>query len=204
MVKWFLVRHGRTDLNNCNRVQGQNGTPLDEEGMFQACKVRDRLSNETFATAWCSDLLRARQMGNIILGKRHVALSTTPDLRELDYGAWDGMTTDEIRTKYNDDFVRMMDGEHDFAPPGGESVTRLLERTGRFVEQVSGQVKEGNLLVVWHGGPLRGLAVHLLKLPASAFWSLKVDLASLSVVEVYPSRPVLALFNDTSHLRSAT
>lgn len=203
MVRWYLVRHGRTEFNKSNRVQGQNRTPLDEEGLAQAGKLRDRLSSETFVAAWCSDLVRAQQMARTILGDRSIALNASPDLRELDYGAWDGMTIEEVRAKYNDDFARIMSGEHDFAPPGGESVTRLLERTGRFVEQVSAQVKEGNLLVVCHGGPLRGLTVHLLKLPAATFWSLRVDLASLSIVEVYPSRPVLALFNDTSHLRCA-
>lgn len=203
MVNWYLVRHGQTEFNREHRVQGQDETSLDEEGLAQAGKLRDRLAAETFAAAWSSDLVRAQQMARTILGDRTIALNTSPDLRELDYGAWDGMTIEEVRAKYNDEFNRIMNGDHDFAPPGGESVTQLLERTGRFVEQASGQVKQGNLLVVCHGGPLRGLAVHLLKLPVSTFWSLRVDLASLSIVEVYPKWPVLALFNDTSHLRCA-
>ncbi len=201
MVRWYLVRHGRTELNRDNRVQGQNQTPLDEEGLAQAVRLRDRLAGETFVAAFSSDLWRAEQMAQAILYDRPVVLATSPDLRELDYGLWDGLTVEAIKDRDNDGFARIMSGDHDFAPPGGESVTRLLARTGRFVEQAKGQVPQGNLLVVCHGGSLRGLVVHLLGLPPAAFWSLRVDLASLSIIEVYPTRPVLALFNDTCHLR---
>jgi len=201
VVRWYLVRHGRTDLNRDNRVQGHSQTLLDEDGLTQARKLRDRLAGETFVAAFSSDLVRAQQTAQTILGNRKIALTVSPDLREFDYGLWDRLTLEELKDRYSDEMSRMMDGDHDFAPPGGESVTQLLERTARFVVQVKGQVPEGNLLVVCHGGSLRGLVVHLLGLPVANFWSLQVDLASLSIVDVYPNRPVLVLFNDISHLR---
>lgn len=203
VVRWHLVRHGRTELNRDHRIQGLSQTSLDDEGVAQARMLRDRLAPETFVAAFSSDLLRAQQMAQTILGDRNVALAISPDLRELDYGRWEGLMLEEIRTKHNDSLARMISGDHDFAPPGGESVTQLLERTGRFVERVKSQVTEGDLLAVCHGGSVRGLVVHLMGFPASAFWNLRVDLASLSIIEVYPNRPVLSLFNDTSHLRCA-
>jgi len=203
VIRWNMVRHGRTEFNRDGRVQGHSQTELDEEGLSQARKLRDRLAGETFVGAWSSDLVRAQQMAQTILGNHHIVAASSPELREFSYGRWEGMTVPEIREKFDDDFSRIMSGDHDFAPPDGESVTQLLERTGHFVQQIKAQVSEGNVLVVCHGGSLRGLVVRLMGLPAATFWSLKVDLASLSVVEVYPSRSVLALFNDTSHLKCA-
>ena len=200
MVRWYLVRHGRTELNRDNRVQGHSQTLLDEEGLSQAGKIRDRLAEETFTAAFSSDLARAQQTAQTILGNRKITLTVSPDLREFDYGLWNNLTLAELRDKYSDEMSRMMD-VCDFAPPGGESLTQLLERTGRFVTQVKAQIPEGNLLVVCHGGSLRGLIVHLLGLAVDNFWSLQVDLASLSIVDVYPNRAVLVLFNDVSHLR---
>ena len=201
MIRWHLVRHGRTEFNRDGRIQGHTQVALDEEGLSQARKLRDRLAGETFVAAWSSDLLRTQQMAKTILDGRNVVPVSFPELRELSYGQWEGLTVSAIRERYDADFSRIMSGHHDSAPPGGESVTHLLERTGRFVQQMKRQVAEGNVLVVCHGGSLRGLVVNLMGLPAATFWSLKVDLASLSIIEVYPNRPVLALFNDTSHLK---
>lgn len=200
MVRWYLVRHGRTEFNRDNRVQGHSQTLLDEEGLNQARKLRDRLAGETFVAAFSSDLVRAQQTAQTILGNRKIAFTVSPDLREFDYGLWDKLTLVELKDKYSDEMSRMMN-VCDFAPPGGESLTQLLERTARFVTQAKEKVTEGNLLVVCHGGSLRALIVHLLGLKADKFWCLQVDLASLSIVDVYPNRPVLVLFNDISHLR---
>lgn len=200
MIRWYLARHGRTAFNYSNRVQGHSQTELDEEGLAQAEYLHHRLAGMDFTSAFCSDLLRAEQTARIILGSRNTRLASSPDLRELDYGLWEGLKMEEIEGKYKEEMARFMEGDHDFAPPEGESVTRLLERTGRFVEQVNEQVTEGNLLVVCHGGSLRGLVVNVLKLPPDIFWSLQVDQASLSIIDVYPNRSVLSLFNDTSHL----
>lgn len=188
-------------LNRDHRVQGHNQVPLDEEGLAEARMVRDRLANEVFVAAFSSDLVRAQQMSRIILDNRQITLVTSPDLRELNYGLWEGLTIEEINASHADDFSRFMEGDHYFAPPEGESVSQLLKRTALFVKQKKDQVKEGNILVICHGGSLRGLVVQLLKLTDDAFWSFQVDLASLSIVDVYPDRSVLALFNDTSHLR---
>lgn len=201
MVRWYLVRHGRTELNRDNRVQGHSQTVLDEEGLSQAGKIRDRLARETFTAAFSSDLARAQQTAQTILGNRKITLTVTPDLREFDYGLWTNLTLAELRDNYSDGMSRMMDSNHNFAPPGGESLIQLLERTGRFVTKAKTEVTEGNLLVVGHGGSVRALVVHLLGLTPDNYWSLQVDLASLSIVDVYPNRAVLVLFNDVSHLR---
>lgn len=202
MVRWYLVRHGRTAFNRDNRVQGHSQIVLDEEGLAEAECLHDRLAEVEFVAAFSSDLSRAEQTARIILGSRHIVLNTSPDLRELNYGLWEGLNVKEIEAEYKDDMSRFMKDDHDFAPPEGENVSHLIERTGRFLEQIKGQATEGNLLVICHGGSLRGLVVHLLKLPLEFFWSLQVDRASLSLIDVYPNRAVLNLFNDTSHLRS--
>jgi broad specificity phosphatase PhoE len=195
------VRHGRTELNRDNRVQGHSQTLLDEEGLSQAGKLRDRLAETTFTAAFSSDLARAQQTAKTVLGNREITLTLTPDLREFDYGLWTNLTLAELRDKYSDGMSQMMDSNHNFAPPGGESLIQMLERTGQFVARVKAQITDGSLLVAGHGGSLRGLIVHLLNLPADTYWSLQVDLASLSIVDIYPNRAVLVLFNDVSHLR---
>jgi len=202
MVRWYLARHGRTELNRDNRVQGHSQISLDNRGIREAECLRDRLADETFVAAFSSDLMRAQQTTNIILDNQHISFDSSSDLRELDYGLWNGLKFDEIESKYTDDLSRCMDGDHDFAPSGGESVSHLLARTSLFVEHVKEKGIDGKLLVVCHGGSLRGLLIHLLKLPHEFFWSFQVDQASLSIIDLYPNRAVLTLFNDISHLRS--
>jgi broad specificity phosphatase PhoE len=182
-------------------VQGHNPISLDDEGFAQARRLRDKLAEVAFAEAYCSDLLRTRQVCETILSNGRVTHSESSDLRELDYGEWEGLNINEVKERYPEEFSGMLAGENDCAPPGGESVTQLLVRTGRFVEQVRNRATEGNVLVVCHGGSLRGLIVQLMGLPETTFWSFQVDLASVSMVNIHPRRTVLALLNDTSHLK---
>jgi alpha-ribazole phosphatase len=200
LTRILLVRHADTDWNQAGRIQGLVDRPLSEKGLVQARALGRRLAQLPIHAAYASDLHRTSQTAQAILDGRRVTLSTTPELREVSYGEWEGMTYREVKGLYPGQFADMMSRRLDFAPPGGESMTQLIDRVSGFLFRMQQHHSDETVLLVAHGASLRAAIVTLLEWPRQAAWSLWLATASLSIVEVRPDNSLLRLLNDTSHL----
>lgn len=201
MPRWFIVRHGETDWNVEGRAQGHSNTPLNDTGRLQAKRIGDRLTSIRFDAAYASDLPRVVETASAILKYHDTSLQTVTELREKDYGAWEGKTYAQIEAEDPESFARLFEDNITFAPPGGESDSNLIDRVRLAVERLKqAHQNDENVLVVSHGGTIRATLVLLLGLPKDAIWRFSLGNGSLSVVDVYSQNAVLNLWNDTSHL----
>ena len=205
MSRCFLVRHGATEWNARGRIQGQSDPPLNEAGTLQARRLGVRLASVPFAEARCSDLRRCSETAaRILLGRNDVRLQEMPELREKNFGAWEGLTFRQVEARFPDPYrTWTRAGDPSFAPPGGESDLQLYSRADTVVDrlQEARTDSDGNLLVVTHGGMLRALIARFLGLPAPAMWKFRFANTGLSVVSVFDDgSAVVDLLNDTSHL----
>ncbi len=205
MSTWYLVRHGETEWNRTGRMQGHTGVPLSAEGRRQATLLAERLRSVDFAAVYCSDLPRAAETARIIAADRDLAISDESDLREFSYGEWEGLTLEEVETRYPGALAERIEagGNLGWTAPGGESAVDALQRVRRFTTRASESlgVRE-DILVVAHGGSVRALAVCLLDLADDDFWKFRVDNTALAIVSDHDSTRVLESWNDTSHLAS--
>lgn len=150
-----LVRHGQTDWNFQNRIQGVSDVPLNDTGRQQAAEAATLLAGERWALPWTavvtSPLVRAGETGAVIASKLGIpVLDPLPGLAERDYGAAEGMHIDEAHRLYPDrDYPR--------AEPTVDVTARSLESLGILRAQHPGE----HLIVVAHGGLLHGLLSHL-------------------------------------------
>ena len=204
MARWFLVRHGETQWNAEERVQGQTDVPLHETGRREAAATGRRLSEIPFAAVYASDLGRTQETAAIIRGA-HLAsppeVQTHPDLREVAYGVLEGLTWSEIRQRDKSMNDRQFVRDLDFAPPGGETFRQVLARTGRFADMLRERHANDDVLVVGHGGSLRALAVRILGLPDYAFWQLRgLRPASISIILQDGGVPALTTWNEACHI----
>ena len=202
---WYLVRHGETQWNAEERIQGQTDIPLHDGGRREAALTGKRLSDIRFASVYASDLGRTQETARIILGAQSVwptpEISTTPLLREVSYGIFEGLTWSEIRERdprMNDrQLVRSMD----FAPEQGESFRQVLARTGKFASTQLQEHVNDDLLIVGHGGSLRALTIKILGLHEDDFWKLRgLNPASISILFQDGHDPALTSWNDVGHL----
>ena len=94
-----------------------------------------------------------------------------------------------------------MDAAHpELAYPEGESLPQLEKRIAEFRTRLAKHIVNDTILVVAHSGVLRTLICQLLDLEMRNRWNIRLDLASLSIVETYSETAILSLLNDTSHL----
>jgi broad specificity phosphatase PhoE len=139
MTELLLVRHGETDWNAEGKLQGHTDRPLNKYGRRQAQALADKLAGERIDAVYASDLARARETAEIVGEKLGLTVAVDPDLREKNWGNWEGLTSDE---RLHIEF----EGETSEAHRD-----RTLSAVQRIVERHPGE----RVVVVTHGGSLR-------------------------------------------------
>lgn len=200
--RWFLIRHGETAWNDEGRAQGQSDTLLNARGRAQAELTATRLAPLEFEAAYSSDLRRVAHTAEAIMVGRGMPFTKMKELREKAFGEWEGMTFEEVERNHPTMFRRLFDEDVDFAPPGGESDTQLYARMKSAAEELVSRHSdsEGNILVVGHGGSLRGLIASMLGMPAEYMWRLRLSNCSITIIHTFDGGAALELLNDTNHL----
>jgi alpha-ribazole phosphatase len=196
----LLVRHGETELQSSLRYWGKTDVSLQATGLSQARKLCQRLATEKIDCIYSSELKRAYDTACIVANNHNLGVTICPELKEIDFGKLEGFNFAEIQTQFPE-VVRMWNNRSpSLAYPGGESLTELESRVARFKTRLADHQAGDTILVVAHAGVLRTLICQLLELEMKSFWNIKLDLASLSIVETYPEVNILCLLNDVSHL----
>ena len=204
----YLIRHGVTDWNRAQRFQGHTDIPLNAEGREQIRRIAGRIARlpETPQAIWASDLSRAKDTAEALAEPFGLSVQTTPLLREMGLGEWEGLNREEITARGEAEQLRQyrLDPVR-FRPPGGESLEEAWARMVQVGESLRAAHPSGIVIVVGHGGTLRTLLCAALGSSVFSVRHLYLDNASLSIVEhtmtdIGPLHRVL-LINDTSHLR---
>lgn len=163
----FIIRHGETDWNAEKRYQGQADIPINDRGRAQA-----KRNGETLKTLGldlntldfvASPLVRARETMEICraaLGLDRDGYRLDPLLKELSYGAWQGMLQSDLPTQDPEGLEARNQDPYHWRPKNGESYADLVERTRGWLETVN-----GDSIIVTHGGILRSLHALLLGVP---------------------------------------
>ena len=185
-----LVRHGPTEWSVVHRHTGNTDLPLTDDGRTAAASLRERLAGYDFATVLCSPLRRARETAELAgLGDR---AELDDDLREYDYGAYEGLTTDEIR-KSRPGWYLWQDGV-----PDGETPDDVGARADRVIARATDA--GGDVALFAHGHVLRVLGARWIDLPAAYGGRLALGTAAVCELGRERDRHVIRLWNDTSHL----
>jgi alpha-ribazole phosphatase len=204
MKRLFLARHGLTTWNSANRYQGQQDIPLSETGLRQAQALGRRLRSEVIDIIYTSDLSRAWQTAQAVLAFHpHLAALPDPRLRELCFGAWEGLAHSEVEQRYPQELAAWIVDPFNQPAPGGESLRQLTERVQAVLDELQTEPAE-NVLIVAHGGSLQVMICLVLELPVKHYWQFRLDNASLTEFAFYPAGSILKLFNDTTFLESGT
>ena len=203
MVRLLLVRHGAVPSDGADRYWGRTDVPLSEHGMRQAELLSQRLASENIAAVYSSDLRRARDTAAIIAEPHDVPVTLRQDLREIDFGQLEGMTFDEIQSTRPGIESLWSGADPGTGFPGGESLESLARRVDSAFRELLADSPEGSVLLVAHGGPLRALVCQQMGLNVSQWWQIRIDLASLSVLEVHPEGTQVSILNDVCHLGEA-
>jgi probable phosphoglycerate mutase len=159
VTELILARHGETDWNRENRFQGHADPPLNALGRRQSAELAEALAGETIAHVYTSPLRRAAETAEIVARRLALELETLEPLREIDVGAWSGLTRDEVAARFPEAYARWLDrAPHGFED--GETYDQLAARVLPAIRSLAGRHPSETLLVVTHGGPSRVVQAH--------------------------------------------
>ena len=209
-MRLILVRHGETEWNKEGRVQGLSDLELNETGKRQAEALAQALSDKKVEALYTSPLKRARDTAYAIGRFHSVEVVTIAGLRELDVGEVDGLTYEEMVCYYGDFFERWMKDCTSVCPPGGSSMPELQEQVWAAIQDILGRHKQemrsegdekGGVIAVAHFFPILSILCKALGLELSECRRMKLELASITILDFNPERTVLLSLNDTCHLK---
>lgn len=143
---------------------------------------------------YCSDLKRAVQSAEIIATPLDLEPIALCELRERNFGEWEGMTFDEIEKRYPEEFRAWMKDPLRFSPPGGESTVEVRDRAMRAIEKIVNQGSV-NIAIVAHGGINRIILCELLGMPLENIFRIEQDFGALNIIEFHDGYPVVKLLN---------
>ena len=156
-----LVRHAETEWNRQKRIQGQQDAPLTKAGRDGARRWGLRLARFQWDRLVSSDLGRALATAELINDRLELPLHPDPGLREQHWGDWTARTLPQLAAEQADRLAALQAAGWDFAPPGGESRRRVLDRSRDALLAAARRWPGQRILVVCHEGVIKCLTYHL-------------------------------------------
>lgn len=184
----YLLRHAEVE-EQFHRTFGGSGTDmaLSPTGHDQAACLAGWLRNLEFDAAYLSPMQRVQLTAQPWLAHHRGSVTTLPDLREVHFGSWTGLTWHGVHEKFG---VSAFDWLHqlDTGFPEGEDATRFTGRLRDCLDRILAEQHGRKVAVFCHGGVVRGLLSILLDLPLTRFEAFEVDYASCTWVTVGESK----------------
>ena len=149
----IFVRHGETDWNREKRFQGGNSdVPLSLVGERQSRLIAHALLRENVKIVFSSPLKRARDTAEIISVVNQIPLEVLPELRELNFGIYEGKLESELEREFGEEYLKWRDSNYTLAPPEGESLADAAERVKKILETVEPHLTHGSVVICAHQG----------------------------------------------------
>ena len=200
-TRLLLLRHGTTAHSVERRFAGVGDLGLTEQDRAQAEAAAQRIAGLGADAVVASPLRRTMETARTAAARLGLDVEPDPDLRETDFGAFEGMTFAEVRRERPAELAAWLSDVH-AAPPGGESLAAAARRAGRARDALARRLRGRTVLVVSHVTPIKAMVAHALGAPVEALYRMHLDEAGLSEIDLYADGPaVLRSFNDTAHLR---
>lgn len=195
-TKLILIRHGQTDWNLKKRYSGFIDIALNARGREEARKLIKRLKGRKIHKVYSSDRLRALQTARIAFKRSEIEI--LPDLREINFGCFEGLTHKEIMVKYPGIYKKWLRDPFAVTIPKGEPLADFLKRVAGVFKRIVACNKDKTAAIICHGGTISIFIGYITK--TRKFWQELPAAASLSVIEYRNNKAGIRLLNDTSHL----
>jgi len=193
--KMLLARHASTGTRNFGRFIGSSDIPLGENAAEEIARLASVIAEYRPTATFCSPMQRAVRTADMLAERTMIgAIHVTEDLREVDFGRWEGLSFDEIAENDSELVKRWSIWSPEFTFPDGEAIADFLGRTGSNAEKLA-SCPEETILVVAHGGVVRAMLCHLLGLPTKHYLLFDVKPARLATLDLFPEGGVLTGLN---------
>lgn len=182
----IFIRHGETDFNRARLYFGHLDPDLNETGIEQLRKAkilfekREKMPDVVFS----SDLKRCSQSMEILEIDEEIEKILTEDLREINFGIFEGKTYEEIKSEYPEKVEKMINDWRNFKADRGESINEMMLRVAEKMNEIINQYRNKKILVVAHAGVIQALISYYLFGNLDGYWKFKINNGSITKLYV--------------------
>ena len=198
----YVMRHGLTNWNQSRRIQGHLDPPLNATGRAQARLSGLRLARSGATALYCSDLQRACETARLVGRATGLQVIQNVGLREINFGVWQGLSSQEIRQRHPDVYAARRDNPYDVAPAGAETWREFYDRAVQTVDEILAYEQAGPVVLVTHSGVCTVLGLRAQGLDCTGRRTFESHNCGIHTIAVSGERWRAVRFNDTSHLVS--
>jgi broad specificity phosphatase PhoE len=162
VTRLYLIRHGQSAGNAEGRFGGHSATPLSGLGRQQAELTAKALAKERITAIYSSDLLRAVQTAEPLARLLNLKINAAETFRERHVGVLEGLTFDEAKKEFPEDYYALVNRELAHVITRGESYRQLLERTTGVLHEILEKHKGGRIAIFAHTGTICFLTLHII------------------------------------------
>ena len=192
----YLIRHGQIIGYEDFPVYGHTDVDLTETGVLQMQHMAERLRLVELKAIYSSDLKRSAEGARLIARYHDVPVHFLPQLREMYFGDWEGMTLSEIRSRFPEELQkRQADLVCYEIPGGGESIGHFSERIMNCLENILLEQTGHDIALVCHGGVNRIILCRALGLDFARMFNIHQGYGCLNIIDYFSDSTLVRLVN---------
>ena len=196
----FAVRHGATEYSRERRFTGSRDVPLTTDGRLQAEAVAHALSGNAVAAVYTSPLERARMCAELVAKPHRLEPRVVPELSEMAFGAWEGLSRDELAARFPRDAEAWRTTPERVTPLGGESLGAVAARVRIVLDRLIAAHAGEAAIVVTHAIVMRLIVLAALGLGPERLWSVDASPAGITEIEYVGDWATVHRMNTLAHL----
>jgi broad specificity phosphatase PhoE len=197
-TRLYLIRHGEVEARYQRVFGGRIDMELSPQGLSQAEALAKHLRPVRFAAIYSSPMKRAAQTVVPLVAGRSLSPVTLDDLREVDFGAWTGLTWEQVQERFGVSAFDWLEKLDKMGVPEAETAEQFRARIEPCLKRIISDDCGQTVAVVCHGGVIRMMLAVLLDLPLPKLAHFDIEYASVTVVNCAPHRAELHLLNFTT------
>lgn len=195
-TRLYLIRHGQVKGHEERRYNGHTDVALTDLGIEQYHQLKDRLTDSRIAACYSSDLTRCRVGADIICEPFGIQPVHRRELREVNIGIWEGLTWQEIQSRWPDDWQARLNDLVNYRVPQGENLIEVRERVMPVVAEMLERHSGQEILLVGHGGINRVILLETIGAPLANMFFVEQNYGCLNIIDFYgDGRATVKLLN---------
>ncbi len=184
-IKVYLMRHGEVANGGEKRYNGHIDVDITGNGVQQMYRLAGLIEGKNISAVYSSDLIRSTKGADIIsqrIGKSYTALR---ELRERSVGAWEGLTADEIKARFPDEYLLWRADLLNYRPPGGECLLDVRDRILPVYRKLLSSHPDQVIALLLHGGVNRVILADALGLDMMNLFRVDQAYGALNIIDYF-------------------
>ncbi|WP_321473136.1 alpha-ribazole phosphatase [uncultured Paludibaculum sp.] len=195
VTRLWLIRHGEPDAEVRGRCYGRLDFGLSADGRGQLQPVAKRLASESLSAIYTSPRKRTLESAEIVAAHHACGVRIENDLREIDFGDFEGLTYDDIAKRYPELYGQWMEHPTKVEFPNGESFSKTRARVTKAVAMLLDRHAGQSVALVTHGGVIRIVLAGALSVPSANIFRIAQRYAAVNLIHFVGNHPVVELIN---------